>query len=112
MRDVVRRWCLVTLPQTECTLHLHDEIVLDEVLGLNGVLEEDGVTLDIVECVILNSQVVCALDCNTSVEGSPHRVASDVRLVSVSELVEVDGEASPQPFLAHIPKQYVFDPSN
>jgi len=93
MRDIEGCGVLIGLEQAEGGGDVGNEVALDHVLLLDGILQEDCMSLDLVEHVVLYAQVVDTVDGNASVVGQPNGIAANVGLVADSELVEVDGVA-------------------
>jgi len=66
--DPEASWRLVSVEKRPTPLGLHDQVLVDVVLLFNGILNKDCVALDVVGDVLHNSQVVCAMKGEGSVE--------------------------------------------
>ena len=71
-------WGLIGVQETPGASDVNDEIVLDQVLGLSGIFDEDGVAHSVVGDVVLDAQVVDAMDGHSSVESMMDGIVSNV----------------------------------
>ena len=85
---------LVGVEQAPAPHCLHDQVLVDVVLGLCGVLDEERVSLDFKGHVLHDSEVVCAVNGEGTIEALMHGDALDVRFVDRACHVEVDGVAA------------------
>ena len=102
---------LVSVEQTHGAAHVNNQVVLDEVLGLGGVLNKDGVTHSVVGHIVLHAQVVHAMDGHSSIEGVMDGVVAHVRSVHCADHVEVDGVAAQNEGLATVFQLNAIDPA-
>jgi hypothetical protein len=58
LSDPEGRRSLVSVKARPAAFHHHDQVAVQVVLFLNGILNEDVVTLDIVDNVVCHSQVI------------------------------------------------------
>lgn len=73
----------------------HSQVVLQDVLGLNAVLDEEGTAHDVVDDVVLHQQPVGVVDGDGPVEGLMDSTTPHVGLVvDVSHQMPVDGITS------------------
>ena len=69
---------LVSIQQTPGATHVHNQVALDQVFGLNRVFDKDGVTHSVISNIVLNTKVVDAMDSHGSVERVMDSVVTDV----------------------------------
>ena len=66
--DPETSWSLIGVQETHRSLGHHDQIVGDVVLSLSGILNEDGVSLNIESNIVHESQVVGSMDGKSTIE--------------------------------------------
>ncbi len=81
---------LVSVEQTPRAADVDNEVALNEVLGLCGILDEDGMAHGVVGDVVLYAQVVHTVDGHSSVEGVMDGVVAHVRCVHSADHMEVN----------------------
>ena len=83
-------WGLISVEQTPRTANIDDQVVFDQILGLDGILDEDGVTHSVVSNVVLDTEVVHTVDGDSSVESVMDGVIAHVRVVDSANHVEMN----------------------
>jgi len=73
---------------------IEDQVILNEVLALNGIFNEDSVTHSVIGNVVLDTEVVNAVNGDSSVERVMDSVVTHVRLVDSSNHMEMNGVRS------------------
>lgn len=85
----------VVVQQAGALFDKHSQVVLQDVLGLNAVLDEEGTAHDVVDDVVLHQQPVGVVDGDGPVEGLMDSTTPHVGLVvDVSHQMPVDGITS------------------
>ena len=69
---------LIGVEETPGAPHVNNEIVFDQVLSLSGIFNEDCVAHGVVGDVVLDAQVVDAMDGHSSIESVMDGVVSNV----------------------------------
>jgi predicted lipoprotein len=75
---------------------------VNNIVSLNGIFDENVVARNIKHHISFNSEVVSAVNSQSSVKGLMGRVTSDVGVVHVSNHVEVDGVPAQLKGLTHV----------
>ena len=112
VRDPEGRWSLVGVQKTPGPAGVDDQVPLDEVVSLDGILYEHGVAHTVIDDVILDSQVVDAVDGHATIVGLVNCIVADVGVLYVSAHVEVNRIPSKLESLANIGQLDVLDPSH
>ena len=99
----------VSVEQAEGWLGVHDQIVLNAVLGLDGVLDEYGVAHAVVVDVVLDSQVVHTVKRGASVVRLVNGVPTHIRPRHGAKHVEVNGVPTELERLADVEELSVLD---
>ena len=94
---------LVDSEETPDGAHDRDEVVADRVEALRAVLGEDGVPPRVEDHVVLDEEVVDAMDRDAAVEGVVDRAVPDVAQGDVADHVEVDGVLAELEALPRVP---------
>jgi len=105
-------WRLVSVKEAVGGAHVDHEVVLDAVVGLNGVLKEDSVAHCLVGNVARDGQVVDSMQRGGPVVGLVDGVVLDVGLVHVAEHVEMNRVACKLEGLTNIEEFTVLDLAN
>lgn len=112
MSDPEAGWSLISVETRPRAFHLHHQVVVHVVLALHCILDEDVVTLHIVDNIVGQSQIVRAVQSVGAVEALMGRATMHKRLVNCSDLVEVHCVAADLEGLANISHLNVRDASN
>jgi len=83
--------CLISVEKRPTSFGHDNEIVCDVILLLNSILNEDVVTLGVVNHIVRNPQVVSSMHCESSIERSVGCETFAVRFVHSSNHVEMNG---------------------
>jgi mannitol/fructose-specific phosphotransferase system IIA component len=94
MSDPEAGWTLISVEETPRSLGLDDTVLLDVVLGLNCILNEHSMALDLIGNVLLESQVMSTMDSESSVETLMNRNTSGIGFVDGTNHVEMDSVSS------------------
>ena len=92
--DPKTSWCLISVEPTPRSLGSHYKILFNNVVSLDSIFNEDVMTLNIVNKVLLHSQVAGSMEGQGSIETLMDSVTLDVRVVDISNHVEMDGVPS------------------
>lgn len=112
MGDPEAGWSLVSVEKTVRFTSVNDEIVLNQVLRLDGILDEHGVAHGLVVDVAGDFKVVNTVECGASVVSLMDRVLLDVRLLHGANHMEMDRVATKHESLTNISELAVLDPAN
>ena len=100
--DPERGWRLISVEQRPGSLGLHNQVAVDDALGLSGILNEDSVTHVVVCDVLDDVEVVHTVNGDGSVVSLMNGVTLDEGLGDVTNHVEMDGVATEFEGLAHV----------
>jgi len=100
-------WGLICVQKTPRTLGHYNKVVVDLVVAFNSILNEHVVAHDVVDNVLEDSEVACAVHCEGSVETLMHRVALDIRIMHIADHVEMDSISTQLEGLTHVSELYV-----
>ena len=89
-----RGWSLVSVEKTPRSFGLDNQVILNETVGLGGILNEDTVAHSIVSHVVLHFEVMHAMDSYSTVVSLVNRIVAHIRLVDGADHVEMDGVSS------------------
>lgn len=76
--DPERSRGLVSVQQTPRATHVHNQVALDQVFGLDSILDKDGMAHSVISNIVLHAKVVDAMDRHSSVERVMNGVVADV----------------------------------
>ena len=109
VRDPEAGWSLISVKEAVGGADVDHKVVLDEVVSLDGVLEEDSVAHSLVGNVARDGQVVDSMQSGSSVVGLVDGVVLDVGFVYGAEHVEVDWVSCKFESLTNIEELTVLD---
>jgi len=95
--DVIRvgdpdgRRGLIGVEQRPRAAHVENQVALNQILALNGILNEDSVTHGVVSYIVLHTQVVHAMDGYSTVERMMDGIVAHIRAMHGADHVEMDG---------------------
>jgi hypothetical protein len=112
MGDPNTSWRLICVQKTHRSSSINNQIVLDQILCLSGILNKDGVAQVLVSHIVLDLQVVYSMNGHSSVVSLPDSIVSDIGLVDCSNHMEMDWVSSKLEGLTHVVELYILNPSN
>ena len=105
-------WALVSVEKTVRFTSVNDQVVLDQIIGLNGIFNEHGVAHRLVVHVARDLEIVDAVEGRATIVGLVDRVLLDVRLLHSADHVEVDRVPAKHERLANVREFAILDPAH
>lgn len=112
MSDPERSWSLIGVDKGEGGFSLHDQISVNEALGLSSIFNEDSVSHGVESHISDDTEVVNSMDSDGTVVSLVDGIASHVRLVDSSNHVEMKRVASQFEGLTYISEFYILNSAN
>jgi len=94
MGDPEAGWCLICVKKTPRSLGLDNKVVLNVIIGLNGILDEYSVALDFVSNIFLKSKVVSSMKSKSSVVTLMGTKTLCIRVVDGTDHMEMNSVSS------------------
>lgn len=69
---------LISVEKRPGATHIEDQVVLDQILGFDSILNEDGVTHGVISYIVLDTEVMHTVDGHSAVERVMNGVVTDV----------------------------------
>ena len=109
--DPERRGSLIDDQKTPGLSGVHDKIVLDRVVGFSSIFNKYCVPHGFVDHIVLEFQVVDAVDGDASIEGLVNSVLSDVGTIHITGHVEMNRVPTQLESLSNIRELDILDPT-
>lgn len=88
--DPERSWGGISIQETVRSSGEQSQVMFEEVMSLNGIFNEESMTLSVISHILSNSQVVDTMDGASSVVSLMDSVTLDVGIVDITNQVVMD----------------------